>query len=299
MRLAFIPPMRPKLVDSPPLGDGWTHEIKLDGYRTQIVINGPDDIRAYSSSGADWTAKYTGVIEAARELGVESAIIDGEAVATNAKGQPDFHKLQSIIHKDPYTAILGAFDILHLNGHDLRDIGCKARREMLYSIMKPNSRIQFSETLPGDAKSIFYLIDQAGLEGMVSKRADSVYRSGPTTNWLKIKSYMYSDLELIGVERERGKAAMALFAEPGTRKYVGSAFVTLGGEMRERLWQRVQAKAGGAPPDAYMNKRHPSTQWIKPGLMATVKHLRGEEILRHASVKALLEDGDKGSGTVN
>ncbi|RWC28147.1 MAG: ATP-dependent DNA ligase [Mesorhizobium sp.] len=294
MRLAFIPPMKPKLVETPPLGDGWTHEIKLDGYRTQIVINGPDDIRAYSSSGADWSKRYTGIIEAARELGIESAIIDGEAVVTNAAGQPDFRKMQSVIHKDPYAAILGAFDILHLNGHDLRDIGCKARREMLYSIMKPNSRIQFSEALPGDAKSIFYLIDQAGLEGMVSKRADSLYRSGPTTNWLKTKSYMYSDLEILGYERERGKAAMALFADPATRRYVGTAVVTLGRDMRDRLWQRVQDKAGGTPPDPYIKKRHPSTQWIKPGLMARVKHLRGEEILRHASVKALLDDGENG-----
>jgi bifunctional non-homologous end joining protein LigD len=70
---------------------------------------------------------------------------------------------------------LGAFDILHLNGRDLLDIGCKARREILYGIIKPNSRIQFSESMPGDAKSIFYLVDQAGLERIVSKRADSKY----------------------------------------------------------------------------------------------------------------------------
>lgn len=290
MRLVFVPPMKAKLVDSPPLGDGWIHEIKLDGYRTQIVINGPEDIRAYSSSGADWTKRYTGIIEAARELGVESAIIDGEAVVPGEDGRPDFHKMQRVIQKDPYAAILGAFDILHLNGHDLRDIGCKARREMLYSIVKPNSRIQFSEAMPGDAKSIFYLIDQAGLEGMVSKRADSVYRSGPTTNWLKTKSYMHTDLDLIGVEREQGKPAIARFAEPGTRHYVGSAVITLGREARERLWQKVQAKAGGVAPSEAMRKRHPSTQWVKPGLRATVKHLRGEELLRHGSVKALLDD---------
>ncbi|MER8473483.1 hypothetical protein NKH70_31240 [Mesorhizobium sp. M0991] len=78
--------------------------------------------------------------------------------------------------------ILGAFDIIYLDGHDLRDIGCKARREMLFGIIKPNSRIQFSEAIPGDPKAIFYLADQAGLEGIVSKRAESPYRSGPTSN---------------------------------------------------------------------------------------------------------------------
>ncbi|TIX28946.1 RNA ligase family protein [Mesorhizobium sp.] len=186
-RLAFIPPMSPKLIAQPPGGDGWIHEVKLDGYRAQVVINGRDDVRVFTKSGADWTKTLAGIAAAARELEVESAIIDGEAIVPNAAGLPDFHAMQSAVHRDPYAAILGAFDIMHLNGHDLRDIGCKARREMLFGIIKPGSAIQFSEALPGDAKSIFYLIQQAGLEGMVSKRVDSKYRSGQSSNWVKSK----------------------------------------------------------------------------------------------------------------
>ncbi|TIX38460.1 MAG: hypothetical protein E5W81_21610 [Mesorhizobium sp.] len=125
-----------------------------------------------------------------------------------------------------------------MDGHDLRDIGCKARREILFGIIKPNS--QFSEAIPGDPKAIFYLADQAGLEGIVSKRADSPYRSGPTSNRLKTKSFTVQDYELLGVEREPGKAAFALLAQPGTGKYVGSAFISLGRDMKERLWKRVQ-----------------------------------------------------------
>lgn len=188
-RLEFIPPMAPKLVASPPAGDDWIHEVKLDGYRAQVVINGPDDIRVFTKSGADWTKNFAGIAEAARDIDVENAIIDGEAVVTDATGLPDFNAMQRAVRKDPYAAVLGAFDIMHLNGHDLRDIGCKARREMLFSIIKPGSRIQFSEALPGDAKSIFYLVGQAGLEGMVSKRVDSRYRSGPSSNWVKAKTW--------------------------------------------------------------------------------------------------------------
>ncbi|MER9018407.1 hypothetical protein [Mesorhizobium sp. M0898] len=77
-----------------------------------------------------------------------------------------------------------------------------------------------------------YVADQAGLEGIVSKRADSPYRSGPTTNWLKTKSFTVQEYELLGVEREPGKAAFALLAKPGTGKYAGSAFITLNQEMR-------------------------------------------------------------------
>ncbi|MER9125435.1 ATP-dependent DNA ligase [Mesorhizobium sp. M0959] len=287
-RLAFIPPMKPKLVSKPPEDEGWIHEIKLDGYRTQIIINSPDDIRAFSSSGADWTGKYTGIIEAARVLDVNNAIFEGEAVVTNKAGLPDFDALQKAVHSDPYAMILGAFDIMHLDGHDLRDIGCKARREMLYSIIKPDSRIQFSEALPGDPKAIFYLVDQAGIEGIVSKRADSPYRSGPTSNWLKTKSFTVQEYELLGVEREQGKPAFALMAEPGTGKYVGSAFISLGRDMKERLWKRVKEHAG-PPPEGV--KKRPATQWVEPGVKLRIKHLRGDHShIRHAS---LLGFGDE------
>ncbi|RWO23387.1 MAG: ATP-dependent DNA ligase [Mesorhizobium sp.] len=280
--LTFIPPMEPKLVAKPPGGGDWIHEIKLDGYRCQVVINNPEDIRVFTKTGADWTSKYAGIVEAARELEVENAIIDGEAVVTNDAGLPDFAALQKAVHSDPYAMILGAFDILHLDGHDLRDIGCRARREILYGRIKPNSRIQFSEAMPGDAKSIFYLVDQAGLEGIVSKRADSRYRSGPTSNWLKTKSWTVDEFELLGVEREPGKAAFALLAEPGTGKYLGTAFITLGRDMKERLLKRVREHAG--PPPEAMKKR-PATQWVGPGVKLRVKHLRGDHShIRHASL---------------
>ncbi|MER8484309.1 hypothetical protein [Mesorhizobium sp. M1322] len=183
---------------------------------------------------------------------------------------------------------LGAFDILHLNGHDLRDIGCKGRREILFGIIKPNSRMQFSDEMPGDGNAVFYLADQAGLEGIVSKRRGSKYRSGPTINWLKTKSFTVDEFELLGVERERGKAAFALLAEPGTRNYVGSAVITLGHDMRERLWKRVQEHAG--PPPKAMKKR-PATQWVGPGVKLRVKHLRGDHShIRHASLLGLSDE---------
>ncbi|RWM81117.1 MAG: ATP-dependent DNA ligase [Mesorhizobium sp.] len=209
-------------------------------------------------------------------------MIDGEAVVTNEAGLPDFAALQKAVHNDPYAMYLGALDILHLNGHDLRDIGCKARREILYGIIKPNSRIQFSEAIPGDPKAIFYLVDQAGIEGIVSKRADSKYRSGPTTNWLKTKSWTVDEFELLGVEREPGKAAFVLLAEPGTGKYVGSAFISLARDMKERLWKRVPEHAGPSPEAM---KKRPATQCVGPGIKLRIKHLRGDHSkIRHASL---------------
>jgi ATP-dependent DNA ligase len=88
----------------------------------------------------------------------------------------------------------------------MRDMALEDRREILQSMIPADIRIQFSQALPGDAKSIFHLVDEAGLEGVVSKRRDSVYRSGRSTAWLKAKSYMVEEYDLLGVEREPGKA---------------------------------------------------------------------------------------------
>ena len=280
MRLKFIPPLLPTLVEKPPEGDDWSHEVKFDGYRSQIVID-EDGTRIFTRRGLDWTAKYRDLAEAAKALDVESAIIDGEIIVLNEAGLSDFSELRKAITRRQHDLYFVAFDLLHLNGHDLRDMPLEDRREILAGMIEPGGRIQFSEALPGEAKAIYHLVDQAGLEGMVSKRKDSKYRSGNSTAWLKTKAYSIDEYELLGVEREAGKPAFALMAERGTGRYVGSAFITLNRELRERLWKRVQEHAAAAPK----GMKRPATQWVRPGLIGRVKHLRGEDDLRHASLQ--------------
>ncbi|MER8964439.1 ATP-dependent DNA ligase [Mesorhizobium sp. M0808] len=276
----------PTLVANPPQGDGWSHEVKFDGYRSQIIIHA-GRARIFTRRGLDWTSKYRDLAAAAKEMDVQNAIIDGEIIVLNENGLSDFAELRKAITRRQHDLYFVAFDLLHLNGHDLRKMALEERREILAGVIEPGGRIQFSEALPGEATAIYHLVDKAGLEGMVSKRIDSKYVSGPTTNWLKTKCYTIDEYDLLGVERERGKPAFALMAEPGTRKYVGSAFVSVNREMRERLWKRVQEHAG--PPPKNMPKR-PATQWVKPGIKARVKHLRGEEDLRHASLQDFWDD---------
>ncbi|ESX26217.1 MULTISPECIES: ATP-dependent DNA ligase [unclassified Mesorhizobium] len=285
MRLKFIEPLMPTLVEKPPEGDGWTHEVKFDGYRSQMIIE-EDGTRIYTRRGLDWTTKYRDIVAASAELGAESAIIDGEIVVLNDAGLSDFAALRKAITRRQHDLYFVAFDLLHLNGHDLRDMGLQERREILESMIPANIRIQFSQPLPGDAKAIFHLIDEAGLEGMVSKRRDSKYRSGRSTAWLKIKSYMVEEYDLLGVEREPGKPAFALMADRTTGQYVGSAFINSSRAIRERLWKRVQEHSGPAPK----GMKRPATQWVKPGLIGRVKHLRGEDDLRHASLQDFREE---------
>ncbi|TIL94683.1 MAG: ATP-dependent DNA ligase [Mesorhizobium sp.] len=276
----------PTLVAKPPQGDGWTHEVKFDGYRSQMVIDA-GHVRIFTRRGLDWTSKYRDLAKAARDLEVESAIIDGEVIVTNEAGLSDYKALRKAITSRQHDLYFVAFDLLHLNGHDLRDMPLEDRREILQAMIPADGRIQFSQALPGDAKAIFALVDQAGLEGMVSKRKDSKYRSGNSTAWLKTKAYRIDEYDLLGVEREAGKPAFALMAERGTGRYVGSAFITLNQEMRERLWERIQEHSGPAP----RGMKRPATQWVTPGLIGRVKHLRGEEDLRHASLQAFWEEG--------
>ncbi|RRH89554.1 ATP-dependent DNA ligase [Mesorhizobium tamadayense] len=285
MRLNFIPPLMPCLVDKPPEGDAWIHEVKFDGYRSQIAIEDAE-VRIFTRRGLDWTAKYRDLVETAKGLNVQNAIIDGEIIVLNDDGVSDFGELRRAISRRQHDLYFVAFDLLHLNGHSLLDMPLEDRREVLHAIIPEGERIQFSEALPGTSSAVFHLVEQAGLEGVVSKRKDSKYRSGPSTNWLKAKCYTIDEYELLGVEREAGKPAFALMAERGTGRYVGSAFITLNREMRERLWQRVQEHAGTAPK----GMKRPATHWVKSGLIGRLKHLRGEEDLRHASLQDFREE---------
>ena len=105
--------------------------------------------------------------------------------------------------------------------------------------------IQFSQELPGDDGAVFAAVDRMGLEGMVSKQRSSVYQSGTTSAWLKVKCYATDEFEIIGIERERGKVPVALLNKGG--KYAGAAIISLNRRLRERLWKRVEAKEAPLP----------------------------------------------------
>ncbi|AZV17855.1 MAG: ATP-dependent DNA ligase [Mesorhizobium sp.] len=280
MPLKFIKPMEPELVDTPPQGDEWLHEIKFDGYRTQIIKD-ENGIRLFTKNGYDWTGRYIELAGEAEAIEAESFIIDGETITVDEAGRSDFHALQSAVtrRKPSRDLYLVAFDLLHLNGHDLRNMPVEDRREILQALIPAVGRIQVSKAMPGTGDAVYHLVDRAGLEGMVSKRKDSVYRSGPTMNWRKIKCYAEKEMDIIGVQREAGKPAMVLMADKG--RYAGGAFVAFKADKRQRLWDRVQGKVGGPVPIGLKKEK---AEWLKPGLVGRVRFLKGEEKLRHAKL---------------
>jgi len=203
-RLEFIPSQVPTLVDQLPEGDGWIHEVKFDGYRGQIIVeNG--EARVFTRNGNDWSAKFWPIALAGQTLRCKSAIIDGEVVVTDENGVSDFNAIVRAIRTAPSRLGFVAFDLLHLEGSDLRSLPLIERRERLARLVEGNAKIQFREAFEGDAAAIFRAVEQMGLEGIVSKRADSRYRSGPSKAWLKTKCFVESDFELLGIVHQPGQ----------------------------------------------------------------------------------------------
>ncbi|CDX12364.1 DNA ligase [Mesorhizobium sp. ORS 3324] len=191
-RLEFIPPQMPTPVEQPPEGEGWVHEAELDGYRTEIIID-KAGVRLYSKNGKDWTTKYW-PIALAVELPCRAAILDGEVIVSAERGTTDSPELEAAIWNEPSRLVFVAFDILHLDGRNLAALPLLQRKQALRQLVEPGvGKIQYSEHFEGDALAMFRAIEQEGLNGVISKRADSRYRSGPSRTWLKSRCTGPSD----------------------------------------------------------------------------------------------------------
>ena len=286
-RLRFIEPQLASPVDKPPEGKHWIHEIKHDGYRAQVVIE-RGQVRVFSRNGHDWSDRYPGIVRAAAKLHCKSAIIDGEAIVQDGDGRSDFESLQSAIRVEPYSIILYAFDLLHLDGKDLRQETLSERRNLLKRLVRNDaeSRIQFSDEFDGDGDALFKACAEQELEGIVSKHSLAPYRSGRSKTWLKTKCFTQSSFVVIGIDRDRKTGALrALLANKDSAglSYVGAAFIALSGAERTRFFAELEPTSLGA----FRSSRLMDVKWCHPKLVVEVKHLAGSKLLRHATVKRL------------
>ena len=183
--VGFVRPCEPTLVDRPPAGGGWLHEVKHDGFRILVRKLG-ERTKVWSRRGADFTDRFSGITEAVRGLNVERALIDGEAVVLGDDGRSDFHAL--LTKRGGAQASLVAFDLLRLEGVDLRLRPIEGRRETLMWLVDGVSGILFSDAIAAEGAVVFAKACELGLEGIVSKREGSFYRSGKSRNWLKTKN---------------------------------------------------------------------------------------------------------------
>jgi bifunctional non-homologous end joining protein LigD len=169
-----------------PAGSQWLHEIKHDGFRVIARKKGVQ-VRLYSRPGNDLTYRFPLIVEALAGLRSRSCIIDGEAVACDDNGVTSFNRVRYRRHDE--SIFLYAFDLIELNGDDLRRVPLENRKATLEIILtKAGAGIRFNEHMEGDGDTVFRHACKLGLEGIVSKRKDSPYRSGRSPDWLKMKN---------------------------------------------------------------------------------------------------------------
>src|SRR5262245_27259136 len=178
---AFIHPCQPTVAKEPPAGPGWAHELKHDGYRLQIHVR-DGRVRLYTMNGNDWTKRYPRIVEEAARLRAP-LIIDAEVVHLSADSVSDFVALHSRIADDNAVAL--AFDLL-LSGDDIRRQPLIERKNALKRVLrKAREGIQYVEHAEGQGAEMFRAVCKLGLEGIVSKKLNSPYKSGPSKAWLK------------------------------------------------------------------------------------------------------------------
>jgi bifunctional non-homologous end joining protein LigD len=179
----FIEPELATSVEKVPSGERWLHEIKFDGYRVQLHIAN-DDIKVFTRRGNDWTKRFKKIASDAYLVNAGSAIIDGEVVVPAADGTTDFSVLQNQLKGKSDKIVMVAFDLLYLNGYDLRKLPLMERKAQLKTLIAKTA-IQFSDSFEVDGREMYQHACSIGLEGVVSKVRDSRYRSGRSNNWVK------------------------------------------------------------------------------------------------------------------
>ena len=188
----FVEPQLASLAKAPPVGKNWVHELKLDGYRIEARIDrNKSSVQLLTRTGLDWTHRMKALAAAVGELPVETAVLDGEVVVLEANGSTSFANLQAAFQEGTKHALTYfLFDLLHLNGHNLRDLPLLERKKLLAEVVSgadPDGAVRISDHLTGDAGQIFAHACKLGAEGIISKLGEGKYCPGRGGNWLKLK----------------------------------------------------------------------------------------------------------------
>jgi bifunctional non-homologous end joining protein LigD len=286
----------------PPEGDQWLHEIKFDGYRLLCFIDG-DKVRLRTRRQNDWTDRFPHVVEAARQLPVETALLDGEVVGLLPNGVSSFPVLQTALKEGrPQRLVYFVFDLLYLNGYDLRKSPLEQRKRALASILGGGLRgpLHYADHIEGDPGDFFDECRRLGLEGVVSKRRDRPYREGRTADWLKSKSVQRDEFVIGGFtepEGERiglGALLVGHFDRQGELHYTGKVGTGFDDATLEDLRRTLDAIELKRNPfvDLAREKIDRGTHWVKPQLVAQVQYAgwSKEDLLWHPVFQGLRED---------
>lgn len=297
----FRPPQLATAVDEPPPGDDWLHELKYDGYRTLIAVNGAD-VRCYTRTGQDWTGKFRGIAAAFTSMDLAGTLIDGEIVAFAEGGRTDFSTLQKTL-KDGGQLDYFAFDLLALGGKDITKqplVERKSELQALLDDLPKGSIIHYSDHIRGKGPDVFAKICRADQEGVVSKKADSPYRGERTKTWLKAKCSSRQEFVIGGwspSDKRRGFRSLLVGVREGDKLiYKGRVGTGFNDADLEDLGARFAKLARKTSPFAAVPREVRRSRWVEPKLVAEVRfsEFTAEGILRHPSFLGLREDKKAG-----
>ncbi len=291
----FVPPQLCRLVERAPEGEGWLHEIKLDGYRIEAVVTG-GKARLWTRNRKDWTDRFP---ETAAALGkLPDCILDGELCALDEEGQPDFGKLGAAMeNKATGELVYFAFDLLSAGGAWLVDLPLRERKARLKKLLaKPPRGIRLLEPFHDPGEAVLRSACRIGLEGIVSKRVDAPYRPGDRGgDWVKAKCRGNDEFVVIGHgEGSRGRMTLLLGAwRDGKLVHLGRVGSGIGQAEAEKLTKLLKPLRRADPPAIGVpaNERR-ATTWVEPRLVAEVDYTgwTADGLIRQASYKGVRED---------
>ena len=304
----FIPPMKAMLVKTLPEGPEWIYEVKWDGYRALASKHG-NNIQLLSLNCKSLASDFPTVVADVRAINANTALLDGEVVAINAQGQPSFQVLQ---HRSSlgrgWHIVYYAFDLLNLEGEDLRHLPLERRKERLETLVE-GTRVRYSGPLPGSPAEIVPVLKDAGLEGVVAKRRDSTYAAGTrSTVWQKFKLSLSQEFVIGGYNPEGKKFSSLLvgyYDSGGRLMFAGKVRQGFNPASRLTLMKILKPLATETCPFANLpiSKRShfgegiteedmEKLQWLNPKLVAQVSFTEwtNGRLFRHATFLNLRDD---------
>ncbi len=291
------------LVDTPPEGRQWVHEVKFDGYRLLGFVAAGVPV-LLTRNGKDWTTRFPSIASALEKLKAQDAVLDMEAVILDSEGKSSFQALQGALGNggNPDKIVAFAFDLLRLDGADLTKLPLTTRKEKLSSLLI-RSNIRYSDHVTGQGAEMFAKACEAGLEGIISKQANAPYTRGRQNSWLKIKCSQRQEFIILGFSDartgERALGALYLgYRKNGALHYAGKVGTGFSMKSAQDLAKRFRgmatekpvlsrAEATGLPAGEWS-----SVHWIKPTLLCEVAFTEWTEDghIRHPSFQGLRED---------
>jgi bifunctional non-homologous end joining protein LigD len=294
---SFIPPMLANSRKQPFNDTGWIFEVKLDGFRMIADIK-KNSLRIYSRNNVTWNDRFGEIAGILKKKIKQPCVLDGELVVLNEKGVPSFEMIHEYFQKKEGTPVYYVFDVLFLNGRDLRPLELGERKKILKKLIKKSNNIRPCEYVEGNGVAFFNILKKNGFEGVVAKNKKSRYESGERSGaWIKIKAFLSQEAVICGFTAPGGsrKRFGALILGVKTKKglrHIGQAGSGFSEEMLELVYKKLRPLITKKSPFAEPVLTNTPAVWVKPKLVAEIKFSEWTKdgIMRQPTFQGLRED---------